>query len=286
MRRRLGECLIHAGLISEPALEASLAEHRRTGERLGTILVHRQLVTDRQVAKALARQLGFPYVNLSENPPDPTVAAILPHELSIRHLCVAVRLRRPELTVAFADPLLFGLVRDIELLTGCRVKPVVSTGGDIREAIEAAHTGTVAPPARQLADHDDDSLKPLAGIEERSNAPAVVSLANEVVKGAIDAGARDVYVEPEEGRVRVRYGHDDSLTDAMELPAPMHEGLIARLKVMAGMDIAERRRPQIGRMSVTSGNALPVDFRASTRRTLHGETMVLRMLGSDTPERG
>src|SRR5215204_2670421 len=139
MRKKLGECLIQAGLITEDDLQMALTEHKRTGERLGAVLVRLNLATERQIAKALAYQLGFPYLNLSENPPDPTVVTLIQKDVALKRSCVAIRLDKNLLTVAMADPLLFSLVQDLEFQTGYRIKQVVATRADILESIAAGY---------------------------------------------------------------------------------------------------------------------------------------------------
>src|SRR6266853_1787437 len=136
---KIGECLIQAGLITEDNLLVALTEHRRTGERVGVVLVRMNLATEKQIAKALAFQLGFPYINLTENPPDSTAVVLIPKEVSLKRVCVAVTLEKNLLTVAMSDPLLFSLVQDLEFQTGYRIKQVVATRGDITEAIETSY---------------------------------------------------------------------------------------------------------------------------------------------------
>src|SRR5215208_1247898 len=139
LRKKIGECLIQAGLITEDDLRTALAEHKRTGERLGVVLVRMNLATEKQIAKALAFQLGFPYVNLAENPPDATAAVLIPKDVALKRVCVAVGLEKNLLTVAMSDPLLFSLVQDLEFQTGYRIKQVVATRGDINDAIETCY---------------------------------------------------------------------------------------------------------------------------------------------------
>jgi len=294
MRKKLGECLIQAGLITEDDLQLALTEHKRTGERLGAVLVRLNLATERQIAKALAYQLGFPYLNLSENPPDTTVVTLIQKDVALKRSCVAIRLDKNLLTVAMADPLLFSLVQDLEFQTGYRIKQVVATRADILESIAAGYpdkalirASAAVPAARAQRDERSESLmrrsdeeggEPVAGLKERSEAAPIIDLVDLVVKSAIKAGASDVHVEPMEKGVLIRHRLDGLLKEVMDLPKWVHEGLIARLKIMAGMDIAEKRLPQDGRIRATSDDGNDVDFRASTLRTLHGEKMVLRVL--------
>jgi type IV pilus assembly protein PilB len=308
LRKKIGECLIQAGLITEEDLGIALTEHKRTGERLGVVLVRMNLATEKQIAKALAFQLGFPYINLSENPPDAGAVTLIPKDVALKRVCVAVRLDKNLLTVAMSDPLLFSLVQDLEFQTGYRIKQVVATRGDITEAIqtgypdkalmratpesrselalrerEATRRGAlgVDVPARETAlarRAEEEVFEPVAGIKERSEAAPIIDLVDLVVKSAIKSKASDIHVEPMEKGVLIRHRLDGLLKEVMDLPKWVHEGLIARLKIMAGMDIAEKRLPQDGRLRSAAEDGTDVDFRVSTLRTLFGEKIVMRVL--------
>jgi len=188
MRKKLGECLIQAGLITEDDLQTALSEHKRTGERLGAVLVRLNLATERQIAKALAYQLGFPYLNLAENPPDLGVVILIAKDVALKRSCVAIRLDKNLLTVAMADPLLFSLVQDLEFQTGYRIKQVVATRADILEAIAcgypdkalmrtsggSAQMPAMRPAAREaqpggeaalIRRPDEDGYEPIAGLK-------------------------------------------------------------------------------------------------------------------------
>jgi len=308
LRKKIGECLIQAGLITEEDLGVALTEHKRTGERLGVVIVRMNLATEKQIAKALAFQLGFPYINLSENPPEVSAVTLIPKDVALKRVCVAVRLEKNLLTVAMSDPLLFSLVQDLEFQTGYRIKQVVATRGDITEAIqsgypdkalmratpesrselalrerEATRRGAlgVDVPAQETAlarRAEEDVFEPVAGIKERSEAAPIIDLVDLVVKSAIKSKASDIHVEPMEKGVLIRHRLDGLLKEVMDLPKWVHEGLIARLKIMAGMDIAEKRLPQDGRLRSTAEDGSDVDFRVSTLRTLFGEKIVMRVL--------
>ena len=301
MRKKLGECLIQAGLISETDLQIALAEHKRTGDRLGAVLLRMNFATEKQIAKALAHQLGFAYVNLVENPPDATAVVLIPKDVSIKRVCIATTLQKNLLTVAMADPLLFSLVQDLEFQTGYRIKQVVATAAEILDSIQKSYPDkalTKVAPAAGLVPHarpkpgsgeqspdtslarltDDDVFEPVAGLKERSETAPIVDLVDLVVRSAIRSHASDVHIEPLEKGVLVRHRLDGLLKEVMDLPKWVHEGLIARLKIMGGMDIAEKRLPQDGRIRVTTEEGTEVDFRMSTLRTLFGEKVVLRVL--------
>ncbi len=135
MRTMIGECLRQAGIITEADLQTALVEHKRSGERLGSVLIRLNLATERQIAKALAYQLGFSYVDLAEHPPEPAAVLRIPKELAVKRNCIAVSVEKNILTVAMSDPLLFTLVQDLEFQTGYRIRQVVATHAEIVEAI-------------------------------------------------------------------------------------------------------------------------------------------------------
>ncbi len=310
MRKKIGECLIQAGLITEEDLQSALIEHKRTGERLGAVLVRMGLASEKQVTKALAYQLGFPYVSLADEPPDPAAIVLIPKEVALRRVCVAVRLEKNLLTVAMSDPLLFSLVQDLEFQTGYRIRQVVATRTDILQALETgypdkalARYGESAPalavqaPARSrsgigvghsaggpgaLARRGDEdvfeSAQTAAAKEANGDAAPIIDLVDLIVNSAITSRASDVHLEPMEKGVLVRHRLDGILKEVMDLPKWVHEGLVARLKIMSGLDIAEKRLPQDGRLRVKTEEGQDVDFRVSTLRTLFGEKIVLRVL--------
>jgi type IV pilus assembly protein PilB len=310
VRKKIGECLIQAGLITDEDLQIALAEHKRTGERVGVVLVRLNFATEKQITKALAYQLGFPYASLSDDPPDPSAIVLIPKEVALKRVCVAIRMEKNLLTVAMSDPLLFSLVQDLEFQTGCRIKQVVATRTDILEAIETGYPdkamarydggrldaglavqtplpGQKASRARDTGalvrrQEDDVFEQPTgaAGIarDGGGDSAPIIDLVDLVVNSAITSRASDVHIEPMEKGVLVRHRLDGMLKEVMDLPKWVHEGLVARMKIMAGMDIAEKRLPQDGRLRVSSEEGRDVDFRVSTLRTLYGEKIVLRVL--------
>jgi type IV pilus assembly protein PilB len=311
VRKKIGECLIQAGLISEDDLRLALAEHKRTSERLGAVLVRMSLATDKQIAKALAYQLGFSYVSLVDEPPDPAVVVLIPKAIALKRACIAIRLEKNLLTVAMSDPLLFSLVQDLEFQTGYRIKQVVATESEIIDAIHACYpdkalarlgTDVLATrrgaPSRskpsELALRDlpesagsvlfkrteEPAVEPdeTRGKDENGESAPIVDLVDLIVQSAVRSRASDVHIEPLENTVLVRHRLDGLLKEVMDLPKWVHEGLTTRLKVMAGMDISEKRLPQDGRIRVAADDETPVDFRVSSLRTLFGEKIVLRVL--------
>jgi type IV pilus assembly protein PilB len=310
VRKKIGECLIQAGLISEDDLQVALAEHKKTGERVGSVLVRLNLATEKQITKALAYQLGFPYVSLGDEPPDASAIVLISKDVALKRVCVAVKLEKNLLTVAMSDPLLFSLVQDLEFQTGYRIKQVVATRTDILTAIESGYpdkalakytgvTGGLAVPAstqkptgrpgeqqggsalvpRADLDVFEQTAGPTVSVREGgSDSAPIIDLVDLVVNSAITSRASDVHIEPAEKGVLVRHRLDGILKEVMDLPKWVHEGLVARLKIMAGMDIAEKRLPQDGRLRQKTEDGKDVDFRVSTLRTMYGEKVVLRVL--------
>jgi type IV pilus assembly protein PilB len=315
VRKKIGECLVQSGLITETDLQAALVEHRRSGERLGVVLIRLSLATERQIAKALAYQLGVTYVNLVEHPPDPVAVVLIPKALALKRTCIATALEKNLLTVAMADPLMFTLVQDLEFQTGYRIRQVVATRPDIVDAIEICYpdkaiarvagpqgAGLAAKPRRQapVADasaasgmlapmpeaadftarraEDEIFEQPAASKSGTVETAPIIDLVDLVIKSALKSRASDIHIEPAENTVVIRHRLDGLLKEVMELPKWVHEGLVARMKIMGGMDIAEKRLPQDGRIRTSGDDGQEVDFRASTLRTIFGEKFVLRIL--------
>ncbi|HKH73528.1 MAG TPA: ATPase, T2SS/T4P/T4SS family [Vicinamibacterales bacterium] len=287
MRKKIGECLIQAGLITEEDLQIALAEHRRTGDRIGAVLVRLNFATEKQITKALAYQLGFQYASLADDPPEASAIVLIPKEVALKRACVAVRLEKNLLTVAMSDPLLFSLVQDLEFQTGYRIRQVVATRADILDAIQTGYADEALArmqPEDGIASRrreDDMFQQPSAsgsGRRETDGAAQIVDLVDLVVNSAITSRASDIHIEPMEKGVLVRHRLDGLLKEVMDLPKWVHEGLVARLKIMAEMDVAEQRLPQDGRLRVKTEDGKDVDFRVSTLRTLYGEKIVLRVL--------
>ena len=309
MRKKLGECLIQAGLITEHDLQVALAEHERTGERVGAVLVRLKFATEKQITKALAYQLGFPFVSLSDDPPERSAIVLIPKETACARGAVAVKLERDQLTVAMSDPQLFSLVQELEIQTGYRIRPVVATRSDILESIESGYPGrnldkpanvsantvvTVHGPAAAyhstgptegpsdaltvLVDDGREHVSPVEPSSQTDDSVPIIDLVDLLIRSAITSRATDVHIEPMEKGVLVRHRLDGLLHEVMDLPKWSHDGLIGRLKIMSGLDIAETQRPQEGCLRFRNEDGVQASFRVSTLRTFFGEKLVLRAL--------
>src|SRR5262245_23485122 len=266
VRHRIGECLLKTGLITQDDLQTALAEQERTGERLGMVMIRLHRATERQIAEALAAQLGFSFVDLSERPPDPNVVSVVPREFARTHACVAVSLDGNVLRLAMADPLTFSLVQELETKTGYDIKQVVAARGDIRRVIQEGYPEVVALPPSPRS----------ASSKKRTKAISIERLLDRLVEIATGRGVSEVHIEPLETRLLIRRRTDGLMKDAFEVPKPDHERLVTRLKTLAGLDTHESRLPQDGRVRLHVGMDRDVDFRISTLRTLYGEKIVLR----------
>jgi general secretion pathway protein E len=279
--RRLGELLVHDRLTTSETVDLALSRARVTGERVGEALVALGAVQTEDVLRALARQQNLVYMSRDELPtPLPVVKNLSPKYLRQYAVC-PVSMENGLLTVATADPLSPVVADDLRQFTGLEVRLVVSTREAITEAIDRTYDGAATPLQRIVQGMEDESG---TGGEEDVNqlrdmafeAP-VVRLVNLLIENAIDAEASDVHVEPFEDTLRVRYRIDGILFDQEAPPRRLQAAVTSRIKLMAEMNIAERRLPQDGRIRVTL-RGRRVDIRVSTMPTVHGESIVMRLL--------
>lgn len=275
-RERLGDVLIKAGVITEEQLLEALAEQARSGGKLGETLVRHLFLTEDQLAVALAEQKGLAHVNLASYPVDRTAVALVPERVARRRQIIAIGYEGDELLLAMADPLDIESIDDVEMRTGVRVKPVVVAASQIAHAIEKYVASSDA--FQDVVDEISETVTPeeLAAGED----VPVVRLVNQLIREAVHDEASDIHIEPEAKRVVVRYRIDGVMNEVMELPAAARAGVTSRVKIMAEMDIAERRRPQDGRIALRVDDR-PVDIRVASLPTPHGESLTLRILNSE-----
>jgi general secretion pathway protein E len=275
----LGAALLRERLIDELALRRARRAAEKSGERLDTVLSRLGLVADRDLARIMAETLGFALVGAGDFPAAALLAELLPQAFLARAKLLPIALTESELTVAMADPLNQDAVNSVAFLTGRTVRCCVATHADFDAALARlyatgkADTGaeTFAADADGLASDDIERLRDIA-----SEAP-VIRFVNEIVAKAVEAHASDIHFEPTEESVRVRFRLDGELQLVETLPAGMRAAVISRVKIMARLNIAERRLPQDGRIKLAV-RGRDVDFRVSTMPLLHGEGVVMRIL--------
>ncbi len=285
---RIGELLIREGLITRDALDKALQEQKNTGMRVGYNLVKLGFIDEVDLTRMLARQYRMPAVDLSNFEVDARIAKLIPSELAQRHLVLPLKREGRTLTVAMADPSDLGVIDDLKFITRYDIFPVIAGEYTLRNAIER-HYGETPDDALQnlLADiGDDGDVEVVEDREEEVNATAlaaaiddapVVKLINGLLTDAVKRGASDIHFECYEHEMRVRYRIDGALQEVMKPPMKLKAALISRFKIMANLNIAERRVPQDGRIKLKIGKKV-IDYRVSTLPTLFGEKVVLRIL--------
>ncbi len=277
-RRRIGELLVDAGVIDDEQLREALSTSP-PGERLGQTLIRLGMVDEPQVAHALASQLGIEVVDLTGMTPQPHAVDRVPARLAERHQLVPLSLEDGVLTVAMADPADVVAVDDIRVVAGVRgVRKLAAPTSDIDHARRRAYRHDAQQDVIEDAAAEEVEL---GEVEEEDEEQPVVRLVSSLISEAVTARASDIHVEPHAEGVQVRLRVDGGLKSSMDLPRALGRQAISRLKIMAALDIAERRLPQDGR-AATRVDGRKVDLRVSTMPTLHGETVVLRVLPQGT----
>jgi type IV pilus assembly protein PilB len=282
---RLGEILLREGLITQDQLKKALLEQKNTGMRLGYTLVKLGLVEETEISKMLARQYRMPAVDLSRFEVDAKILKLLPGDVAVKHTVLPLKREGRTLTVAIADPNNVTAIEDIKFITRCDVFPVIAGEYTLRNAIERYYQQSDAQLQTLLKNIEE--ADDLEVVEEQADedvkaqdladdAP-VVKLINGLLTDAVKRGASDIHVEPFEHELRVRYRVDGALLEVMKPPIKMRAALTSRIKIMAQLNIAERRVPQDGRIKLKFGSKV-IDYRVSTLPVLFGEKIVMRIL--------
>jgi len=280
----LGTLLVDRGLCSAEAVEQALNQQVRGGGSLGEVLLDAGVVTEDDLLAALADQAGLDVIDLDDHPVDPTAAATIGDGLARRYHALPIGWDGATLVVAIADPTNVLAMDDIRSVAGCDLRVVVATRRAIEAAINRANRlDADVESVTSVALDAVDEREELASVREITEDAPIVKLANLLIRQAIQDRASDIHIEPTEHDVRIRYRIDGVLHEVMRSPKRVQSGLISRLKIMADVDIAERRIPQDGRMSAVVGGR-QIDLRVATLPTVFGEKVVLRVLDqSNTP---
>ena len=282
---RIGDLLLREGLITQDQLNKALQEQRQSGTRVGYNLVKLGYVKETDLTRMLARQHKMPAVDLTKFQVDGRIAKLIPGELALKHNVLPLKRDGRTLTIAMSDPATMSVLDDIKFITRLDIFPVIAGEFTLRNAIEKFYSSGEAQMENLLAEIDDDddieileseNENELAGQALVDEAP-VVKLINAIMTDALKKGASDIHFECFEKELRVRYRIDGALQEIMKPPIKMRPALISRFKIMASLNIAERRVPQDGRIKLKIGNKV-IDFRVSTLPTLFGEKVVLRIL--------
>jgi type IV pilus assembly protein PilB len=289
-RKKLGEMLVDAGLLTEDQLKQALIEQKKTDLKLGQYLMRQGIASEPQIMSVLSEQLKIETFQPETCPIDPSTAALLPADIALKCQCVPLKKKGRLIRVAMTDPNDIAALDTIEVLTNCEVEPVICTerilnqlyssiygvhsdlGGVVENIEEMQYTeepGAVAEaPAEDLQ---------VSSLQDMASEAPVVRLVNSILSQAVRDGASDVHISPEQTRVSVRFRIDGKLHEVPAPPKSMVLPIVSRLKILGGMDIATTRIPQDGRFTIKMENK-EINIRASTVPTIYGENLVMRLL--------
>jgi type IV pilus assembly protein PilB len=293
---RLGDILVKDSLISADQLKQALDYQKKNGGRLGTCLVKMGLVSDEDITAVLSRQYGVPSINLRFYEVDPSVIKLVPQETAVRYQIVPLSRVGSTLTIAMTDPTNVFAMDDIKFMTGFNVEPVVASETAITEAIGKFYGSVEAGEEldkvmKDLAGEEtemelaaEEAEMDLAALERAADEAPIIKLVNLVLTDAVKRGASDIHIEPYEKEYRVRFRIDGILQNVMAPPLKLKDAITSRVKIMAKLDISEKRLPQDGRIMikyVRDNKKKELDFRVSTVPTLFGEKVVMRLLDKE-----
>ncbi len=273
-----GEVLVARQLIGPSQLAEALLQQQASGKRIGALLVELGAVDDLDIARELATHLNVPLADLRQDTPADDAIGSVPEAIARANEAIPMQITEAGLEVAMADPLDANTVARISAAAGNRVIPMIAPPSDIRRATDKSYRAlasigrhveaflaTEALTARELDEHDATDMAP------------VVQVVNLIITQGVRDRASDIHIEPQDSRVRIRYRIDGALHDVLALPANMGPAVVSRVKVLAGMNIVERRRPQDGQIAMEV-DGRPLDIRVATTTTIWGEKSVLRLL--------
>ena len=276
---RLGDILKDMGLATEKQIAAALSRQKQTNKRLGQLLIDDGVLTELDLAKALACKFGVSFLDLSDTQLEPAAAGYIDEKLARRYGAAPIRfLDDSTLLVAMVDPQNLLALQDLEIITGFAIRPAIASEEDIYGAIATIYRDR--PDVDESAAEDaafEEATGELADIREASDEAPIIKLVNSVIAQSVDDSASDIHFEPQAKELMIRFRVDGVLHEIMSIPRRMQAGVISRLKIMAELDIAERRVPQDGRIGLLVGGK-PIDMRVATLPTVYGEKVVMRLL--------
>jgi type IV pilus assembly protein PilB len=278
-RKLLGELLVEAGLITPEQLRVAMERQRHTGERIGRVLLSMGVGTEKKISETVAHQLGLPFVDLNEVVPEEQSMFALPEHLARRFQVLPISLQDGVLRLGMIDPLDVLAADDVRRLTGLEIEPVVIAPDDFQRALQQypALDKDIEGMIKEIKVQGREDELGIDRLRELVTEAPVVRLVNSILVQAIRQNASDIHIEPQETRVRVRYRIDGTLYNMMTPPRQIHAALVSRVKIMADVDIAERRVPQDGRIPFKV-DGREYDLRVSTIPSIFGEKVVMRIL--------
>jgi type IV pilus assembly protein PilB len=286
MSLRLGDLLVSKGLLTSKQLETALQEQKISGQKLGTSLVKLGYISEKNLVSFLSRHYGVPAIDLSEVQVDAEAIKMIPPDVVFKYQVIPIKRVGSTLRVAMSDPSNILAIDDIKFLTSCHVEVFVSTESTIKAAIDKFYDSSSSlaeimgsmDSGENMELLDDSEEVDVQQLQQASEDAPVVKLVNLILNEAIKRGASDIHMEPYEKIFRVRFRIDGVLHEFMKPPMKLKNAIISRVKIMAKLDIAERRLPQDGRIKIKFGKDKEMDFRVSVLPTLFGEKVVMRLL--------
>jgi len=289
-RRKLGELLIESGLLTIENLKDALEAQKNTGKRLGEVLIDMKIISEEEMAFSLAMQLKIPFIDLIDYSIKNDVIDCIPEEVCQKFICIPLSMKNNILDVAMADPLDLHIMKDLQFITGYNIQPAISTRSQIRDKLQQYYhpERTIKDVADEFVEDtglmeflpdEETKIEEEADFESFKDSP-FIKMVDLIIRNAIKSGSSDVHIEAQENHVRVRNRIDGMLKDSIKLPKWTQPIIISRIKVLAGLNIAERRLPQDGRIKVKAKN-VSVDLRVSTLPTYYGEKAVIRILNKE-----
>lgn len=285
MAKLLGQLLISSGLINEKQLETALSEQKKNpGEKLGSILVKLNFLDESKLVNFLGKQFNLPTIDLANYEIDPHLKDIIPSETARKHRILPIDKFGNILTVAVADPSDMDARQDIRFITNCEVEAIIAPESQIMEALDKYYEkddeltevlDNLEETAMEVIEEADDV--DVDKLEDLSEDAPIIKLVNNIITNAIKRGVSDIHIEPYEKFMRVRYRLDGVLTEELKPPLKIKDLITTRIKIMAGLNIAERRIPQDGRIKIKLKRK-EVDLRVSVLPCIHGEKIVMRIL--------
>ena len=276
---RLGDILKDMGLVSEAQIAVALSRQKQTHKRLGQLLIDDGVLTELDLAKALAAKFGVSFLDLSDTPLEPAAAGYIDEKLARRYGAAPIRfLNDTTLLVAMVDPQNLMALQDLEIITGFTIQPAIASEEDIYGAIAKIYRDR--PDVDESAAEDaafEEAEGGMTNIREATDEAPIIKLVNSVIAQSVDDSASDIHFEPQAKELVIRFRIDGVLHEIMSIPRRMQAGVTSRLKIMAELDIAERRVPQDGRIGLMVGGK-PIDMRVATLPTVYGEKVVMRLL--------
>lgn len=280
--KRLGDILIESGFLTAAELAEALSKQKDSGKRLGEVITEMGLMSEFDVLRAVSSQYNYPIIDLNNVEVDNKATALLDEKFCTDNLVIPVGFDDERLIIAIDDPLNILIQDEIQFRTGYECSPMLATHSGVLNAIKVNYGKEQAAQAAQQL--DDDLSQEIEGLSEEVseavNSAPVVKLVNSMIDYAIRAGSSDIHIEPMEDRIRVRIRIDGVMQEIMSNPLSARDAIVTRIKILGGMNIAEKRIPQDGRIQIDL-NGQEVDMRVSILPTIHGEKTVIRILAKN-----